>query len=98
MAIAALAGAVPYLKSSLRWPPKTTWRHHAVGLALLFVDRIRKNNPGHRIGISGKGPVVSFVQAVIPSITKETPTRGDVYVFLHEHRAEILAVDGSPGS
>jgi hypothetical protein len=94
-AIAALAAVVPHLKSSGLWPPRrATWRDHAVALAQHFVDRIRECNPGHQIGVSDDGPVTSFVRAVIPLITEETPTQGDVYGFLNEHRAEILAVRG----
>ena len=64
-AISVLADLVPYLKSSLRWPPKTTWKHHAVGLAKLFICYVRRDNPDHSIRISEEGPAVSFVQAAI---------------------------------
>ena len=70
--------------------PCTTWRDHAVELAQAFVGWIRDCNPGHRIGISPRGPVAAYIWAVTPLVTGDRPSLDSVAGYLQEHREEIL--------
>jgi hypothetical protein len=93
-AIAALADVVPHLQPLPRQRlSQRPWTDHAIALARHFVIRKRNCNPGHYTGFSNPGPVVSYVRAVVPLITGDTPTDGDIYTFLYPHKTEILKPD-----
>jgi len=83
--------ALNVMKHGIGWsviPSIEMWHDYAVPLADDFRKAMHATDPSLNLQISNEGPIVRFLEAVIPIISEETPGRAAIARYLQREKTE----------